>query len=161
MSPHSTQRSRNVARYIKFKGAVWAIMGLGVYVAAVRKPDLVDGSSLRLFAYYLLLFAVPGILIWTVGVLVRFRRRLGWYLGVAYLSAVVFGKVAGGVAEVPIQAWYWATRQVPEEYLPAVGVFGVLAAAVFAFDLAALAFFLSPRGRDCWGIGTPNPDSRG
>ena len=43
-----SQRSRVLARYIKFKGAVWTLMGLGVYAAAVRKPDLVDGSSLRL-----------------------------------------------------------------------------------------------------------------
>jgi hypothetical protein len=158
MSLHSTSRSRNVARYIKFKGAVWALMGLGAYAAAIRKPDLVDGSSLRLFAYYLLLFAVPGILIWTVGVLVRFRRPLGWYLGVAYLSAVIVGKVVGGVAEVPIRAWSWATQQVPVEYIPAVGIFGILAAAVFAFDLAALFAFLSSRGRECWGIGTPGPE---
>jgi hypothetical protein len=160
MGLHSTQRSRNVARYIKFKGAAWTLMGLGVYAAAIRKPDLVDGSSLRLFAYYLLVFAVPGILIWTVGVLVRFRQRLGWYLGVAYISAVIIGKVLGGVAEVPIQAWYWVTRQVPEQYIPAVGIFGVLAAAVFAFDLAVLAAFLSPKGRDCWGMGARTPDTR-
>ncbi len=160
MGLHSTQRSRVLARYIKFKGAVWALMGLAVYAAAVRKPDLVDGSSLRLFAYYLLLFAVPGILIWTVGVLVRFRTRTGWYLGVAYLTAVIAGKVLGGVAEVPFRAWDWATRQVPQEYIPAVGVFGVLAAAVFAVDIAAVMAFISPKGRDCWGIGAPNPESR-
>jgi len=147
-----------IGGYLGFKGLVWALMGLGIYIAAVWSPMLVEESPLRLFAYYLLVFAAPGILIWTVGVLVRYRNRMGWYLGVAYFTADIVGKVVGGLAEVPVNAWYWVTNQVPENYLPAFQVFGILAAAVFAVDLACLMALMSPRGRECWGIGEPHPD---
>lgn len=139
--------------YIQFKGIEWAVMGLAVYLSAVTRPGLWEGSALRLFAFYLLAFAVPGTLIWVAGVLVRYRRPLGWYLGVGYLFATVMGKVAGGVAEVPVEAWFWASRRVPTQYLPGLKVFGFLAVVIFATDLVALLALLSPRGRDCWGIG--------
>lgn len=146
--------------YIQFKGIEWALMGLAVYLSAVSTPGLWEGSALRLFAYYLLVFAAPGALIWVAGVLVRYRHRFGWYLGVGYLLATVVGKVAGGVAEVPVEAWFWASKRVPTEYLTGLKVFGILAAMIFATDLAGLLAFLSPRGRDCWGIGKPNPEAR-
>jgi len=140
--------------YIQFKGIEWALMGLAVFLSAVCTPGLWEGSALRLFAYYLLVFAAPGALIWVAGVLVRYRRPLGWYLGAGYLFATVLGKVAGGVAEVPVEAWFWASRRVPTQYLMSLKVFGIFAAVIFATDLAALMAFLSPRGRDCWGVGS-------
>ena len=161
MRAHPTARSKLLGIYIQFKGLVWAVMGLVGFIAGTRSPDFWDGSPMRLFAYYLLVFAVPGILIWTCGVLVRYRRSLGWYLGVAYFAALIIGKTGGGVAEIPAQAWYWVSQRVSQGYIPWLQAFGILAAAAFAADIAALLAFVSPRGRDCWHIGKPNRDARG
>jgi len=160
MSTHATARSKILGIYIQFKGIEWALMGLVLYLSAVAAPGFWEGSNLRLFAYYLLVFAAPGALIWVAGVLMRYRHRLGWYLGVGYLLATVLGKVLGGVAEIPVEAWYWVSQRVPTEYLMGIKIFGFLAAVVFATDLAALLALLSPRGRDCWGIGERNPEAR-
>ncbi len=160
MSTHATARSKVLGIYIQFKGIEWALMGLVLYLSAVVAPGFWEGSNLRLFAYYLLVFAAPGALIWVVGVLVRYRHSLGWFFGVAYLLATVLGKVLGGVAEIPVEAWYWVSQRVPTEYLTGIKIFGFLAAVVFATDMAALLALLSPRGRDCWGIGKRNPEAR-
>jgi hypothetical protein len=154
MSAHVTSRSKLLGFYIQFKGVVWAVLGFALWWVAPGAPELGGESSLRLFAYYLMVFAVPGVLLWTVGVLVRYRHSTGWYLGVIYLIGLVVFKVGGGIAELPVEAWYWASRRVPPEFLTGLKVFGFLAAVIFATDLASLLSFLSPRGRECWGIGS-------
>jgi len=76
MSTHATARSKILGIYIQFKGIEWALMGLVLYLSAVAAPGFWEGSNLRLFAYYLLVFAAPGALIWVAGVLMRYRHRL-------------------------------------------------------------------------------------
>ncbi len=160
MVARPTSRSKLLGAYLQFKGIEWAVLGFVVWWAALDLPELWKQSSLRLFAYYLLVFAVPGVLLWTLGVVVKYRHRMGWYGAVAYLASVMTGKIGGGIAELPVGAWQWASHQTAPGYLTGFKIFGLLSAVIFAMDLAALLAFLSPRGRDCYGIGQPNPEAR-
>jgi len=161
MNAHPTSRSSILGYYIQYKGVAWGIIGFAVWWAALGTPELWAASGLRLFAYYLLVFAVPGVLMWTMGVLVKYRHPLGWYGSVVYLVGVVIFKVGGGVADLPVEAWRWVSQTVPPEYLTGLKIFGFLAVVVLATDVAALLAFLSPKGRDCFSVGKKNPDARG
>ena len=152
MRSHPTGRSRVLGLYLKAKAVAWAAIGLVLWWAAMRAPETWEESSLRLFAYFLLVFATPGVLIWTLGVLVKHRQRRGWLAAVAYLSVLVALKVAGGMADLPEQVWYWASRRFAPAYLTGLKAFGVASAVVLAADLAALLAFFSRKGRECFGV---------
>lgn len=160
MTVHPTSRSRILGAYLKFKGITWTLMGLPLWWAGQRSPELGSESNARLFAYYILVFAVPGLLLWLVGLVVRIRHPAGWYLAVLYLLANVIFKTEGGFFQLPAEAWQYVSHRLPPDYLAGVKVFGFLAAVVFAMDASALLAFLSPRGRACFSVrrrGTDTP----
>ena len=95
MHTHPTRRSSVLGLYLKAKGLGWAAIGLVLWWAAMRAPETWEESSLRLFAYFLLVFATPGVLLWTLGAMVKFRQELGWYGAVLYLVGLLAFKVAG------------------------------------------------------------------
>jgi hypothetical protein len=150
-------RSLVLGGYIQFKGAEWIFVGMLIWWAASRTGNLPEVPALRVLAFYLIGFAVPGVLLLTIGYAARYRSRAAWYLSVAYLLSLVIFKAAGGVAELPLEAWLWVSRRVPGDYLLGVKLFGLASATVGAADLVALMAFLSTRGRECFGIGRRQP----
>ncbi len=152
MKVHPTSRSRILGAYVGFKGISWALMGLPIWWAALRTRELETEQPARLFAYYILLFVVPGLLLWVVGRVVRVRHPVGWYLAVIYLLANVVVKTEGGFYQLPAEAWQYVSHRVPPDYLMGVKIFGILAAVVFAMAASALLAFLSPRGRECFNV---------
>ena len=157
MRSRPSARSLVLGGYIQFKGAEWILVGLLIWWGASRTGNLPDAPALRILAYYLIAFAVPGVLLLTIGYAARYRSSTAWFLAVIYLLGLVIFKAAGGVAELPLEAWLWVSRRVPGDYLPGVKLFGLASAIVGAADLVTLMAFLSRRGRECFGISRRQP----
>lgn len=153
MRSRPSARSLVLGGYIQFKGAEWLLVGLLIWWGASRTGNLPEAPPLRILAYYLIAFAVPGVLLLTIGYAARYRSSTAWYLAVAYLLSLVAFKAVGGVAELPLEAWLWVSRRVPGDYLLGVKLFGLASAIVGAADLIALVGFISHKGRECFGIG--------
>ena len=152
MSTHSTARSRSLGNYFRFKGILWAGEGLLLFLTTLETHELGEVSTLRLFAFYLLLFAAPGVLLLTLGSLVRLRLPVAWWFAMAYLSALIVVKTSLGFTQEPVEVWYSLARRVPPHYLVGLQAFGILSAVVYALDITAFVAFLSPRGRECFGV---------
>jgi len=160
MQPHSTGRSRMLGTYFRLKGVLWMVVGCILWWAAWGAPELSGVDEARIFAVFLLVFAVPAVLLWVLGALVKYRSSFGWWLGMTYLAFTLFSKIALGLVRVPAILWQEASHIVPPEHLLGLQAIGALSAAIFAMDVAALVILISPRGRDTWGIGRPNPEAR-
>ncbi|MGA9751227.1 MAG: hypothetical protein WBS54_05535 [Acidobacteriota bacterium] len=152
MSAHSTARSRSLGNYFRFKGILWAGEGLLLFLATLETHEMGEVSTLRLFAFYLLLFAAPGVLLVTLGSLVRLRLPVGWWLSMAYLSVLIVVKTSLGFTQEPVDVWFSLARRVPPHYLVGLQVFGIASAVIYALDIAAFVAFLSPKGRECYGV---------
>ncbi|MEW5764258.1 MAG: hypothetical protein ACOYXN_02995 [Acidobacteriota bacterium] len=148
-----TTRSRALGAYFQFKGLEWCAGGALLLLAALRTGHFGASSPVRLVAYFLLLFAVPAVLLFTLGIVVRMRHPAGWWCGVAYSAAVVVSKSAVGISQVPFRMWYSFSDRLPPATLLGLKVFNVITALVLALDLAALLALLSIKGRDCFHIG--------
>lgn len=155
-----TQRSRALGWYFKFKGLTWAFVGALLLYTALAGGTLEDAGPLRLSAFFILLFAVPSVLLWTLGIVVKIRHPFGWWIGVLYVSAIVAAKTVLGIGELPGRTWYWLSNHVPPTHLLGIKVLAVGAVLVYALDVAVLVALLSARGRDCYDIGEPNPSVR-
>ena len=160
MQPHSTSRSRTLGAYFRLKGVLWIVVGFILWWAAWGAPELSGVDEARVFAIFLLVFAAPAVLFWVLGTLVRFRSSLGWWLGTAYVAGALFAKVALGLVNVPAILWRSAAHIVPPAHALGLKAVGFVSVLVFALDVAALVILISPRGRDCWGIGRRNPAAR-
>ncbi len=160
MQPHSTGRSRVLGAYFRLKGVLWALAGGILWWTAWGSPELSGVDEARVFAIFLLAFAVPGVLLGVLGTLVRYRSTLGWWLGIVYLAVILSAKTTLGLTDVLTELWRWGARAVPPEHILGLQTIGILSAAVFAMDVAALVALVSPRGRDCYGIGAKNPAAR-
>ena len=73
-----TPRSRALGAYFQFKGLEWCTGGGLLLLAALRTGHFGTSGPLRLVAYFLLLFAVPSVLLFTLGIVVRMRHPAGW-----------------------------------------------------------------------------------
>lgn len=154
MQSHSTPMSRILGLYFHFKGVEWAVVGLFLLHAAISTGEIDSDSPVRLFAYFLLIFAAPGILLWILGTIVRLRRPIGWWLGTGYLTLVLFMKTSLGFINVPAEVWHWASSRLPPSYYGTAAIVGVLAAVVFATDVATFVVIISPRCRESFA---PHP----
>ncbi len=152
MSAHSTARSRSLGNYFRFKGILWAGEGLLLFLATLETHEMGEGSILRLFAFYLLLFAAPGVLLITLGSLVRLRLPVGWWLAMAYLSVLIVVKTSLGLTQEPVDVWFSLAKRVPPHYLIGMQAFGIASAVIYALDITAFVAFLSPKGRECYGV---------
>ncbi len=148
-----TRRSRYLGYYFVFKGAEWCLGGFLLFLAAVGTGPHGEMTGPRLFAAFLALFAAPAVLLATLGLLVRMRHSVGWYLGVVYTSLVVLSKTVLGIGEGPLRLWYRMAEALPPAHVLGLRAFGLLTAVVLAVDLSALLALLSQRGRDCFRIG--------
>jgi hypothetical protein len=166
-APHSTRLTRYLGLYFYFKGVGWAVVGLVLWFFALQSGQFETDSPFRLFAYYLLLFAVPGVLLWVLGVLVRFRRPMAWWLGTGYLSLTLFGKTTVGLVNVPAEIWHSLSHRLPPAYFGTATALGLGATVVYALDIGVFVVFLSPICRECFGINPHEapvemgPESRG
>jgi|YelNatPaOPRAMG01_1025707.scaffolds.fasta_scaffold08137_3 hypothetical protein len=152
MAVQPTVRSRSLGNYFRFKGILWAGEGLLLFLATLETHEMGEVSTLRLFAFYLLLFAAPGVLLVTLGSLVRMRLPVAWWLAMVYLSALIAIKTSLGFSQGAVDLWYSLAKQVPPHYLLDLQVFGIVSAVIYALDIAAFVAFLSPKGRECYGV---------
>ncbi len=155
-----TTRSKVLGWYFRFKAAAWAAAGLILLYAALTGGTLDDTGPLRLVAFFTLMFAVPAVLLWTLGILIKMRQPIGWWIGLIYAAAVVGAKTILGTGELPGRAWYWLSNHVPPTHLLSIRILAGLEILVYAMDVAVLVALLSARGRDCFDIGEPDPSVR-
>jgi hypothetical protein len=160
MQPHATSRSTVISYYFKFKAVTWLLVGAGLWWASTTSPEMGVQLTVRLFAFFLLLFAVPALLLWILSTPVKYRSPFGWWFGLAYLILIVTTKMSLGFSEAPADLWQRLAHQPSKPFLAGIAAIGLLSVVVFALDLAALVAFLSPKGRDCWGVGKRNPQAR-
>lgn len=149
---HSTSLSRALGLYFHLKGVGWAAVGLLLWFFALKTGQFGADNPLVLFAYYLILFAVPGVLLWVLGILVRFRSPTGWWLGISYLGFVLFAKTSVGLVNMPAEAWHWLSRRLPPSYFGTATAVGFASALVYALDLAAFVVLIAPKGRATFGL---------
>ncbi len=155
-----TTRSKVLGWYFRFKAVTWAAAGIVLLYAALTGGSLDDAGPMRLIAFFTLMFAVPSVLLWTLGILIKMRLPIAWWIGLIYAAAVVGAKTVLGTGELPGQAWYWLSSHVPPTHLVSLRILAVAAILVYAMDVAVFVALLSPRGRDCFDIGKPNPSAR-
>jgi hypothetical protein len=155
-----TARSRALGGYFKFKGLTWAVVGATLLYAALSGGTLEDAGPLRLSAFFLLMFAVPSVLLWTLGTVVKIRHPAGWWIGLVYVSSIVAAKTILGTGELPGQSWYWLSHHLPPTHLLGMKILAIFSVLVYALDIVVLVALLSARGRDCFDVGTPNPSAR-
>ena len=145
MSAHATARSKVLGIYIQFKGIEWALMGL-VAVPVCRGGARSLGRDRTCGFLPTTCWSSPrlGILIWVVGVLVRYRRPPRVVLRRGLPSSRRFW--ARCWEEWPRFPWRPGSGSPAgaTEYLTGIKVFGILAAVVFAMDMAALLASSSP-----------------
>jgi hypothetical protein len=153
MEGEATRRSTVIGAYFKFKGASWLLLGSLLWAGADASGGISNTSPMRLFAVFVLVFAVPGILLWMLGIIVKMRYRVSWFLGMAYMSLVLIAKTSLGFVNAPLEAWYVTSNNLPPEYMTRLIALGIFSAAVFALDVATFVVMLSPRGRACFRIG--------
>jgi hypothetical protein len=145
-----TPRSRLLGFYIKAKAATWFMIG----IATIWGFFVAKEVEVRDVAYFILLFAVPAILLWILGVAVTARVSASWWFAVGYLATVLLAKAILGSTDLPSEVWYWAkSRNLPSFYLNGLMAFAVFSTAVLAADVAALASFISLPCRAAYGVG--------
>lgn len=149
---HSTPLSRTLGFYFHLKAVGWAAAGLLLWFFALESGQFGTDSPLTLFAYYLLLFAAPGVLLWVLGIVVRFRRPVGWWIGTAYLGLILFAKTTVGLVNVPAEAWHRLSRRLPPDYFGTATAVGLFSALVYALDVAAFVVLIAPKGRATFGL---------
>jgi hypothetical protein len=148
-----TQRSRLLGLYIQAKAACWIAIGIALFWGFMVAGEMTIRDGFQAFAYFLLLFLVPGVLLWVLGVTVRLRFPTSWWFAVGYLVCILVAKAIIGTTELPEEAWFWVSNRLPNFYLLGLRAFAVLTTAVLAADVAALAAFISLPGRACYGVG--------
>ena len=153
-----TLRSKLLATYFRFKGVEWFMLGVVLIWTAVGSGVAQDVGLLRLLAAFLILFAAPAVLLWTLAVVVKLRHSTAWWIGSLYVLLVLISKASLGIGELPRRAWYWLSTHVSQTQAQGVTVFVVFTALVYAFDVAALLALISPKGRHCFGIGGVGSD---
>ena len=153
-------RADIIGRYLQFKAVVWCAVGIayewGFYAAGVSGWR--DGF--RSFAFYLLLFGTPSVLLWVLGMVTRLRHPLAWWFGVGYLLACLVGKTTFGTAGLPVAMWQWTSDRLPPFYLRGFAAFTLFSTLILAADIVALISLLSPLGRECFGIGSAEDGCR-
>jgi hypothetical protein len=149
---HSTSLSRTLGFYFHLKAVGWAAVGLLLWFFALDTGQFGTDSPLILFAYYLILFAVPGVLLWVLGILVRFRKPMGWWIGTAYLGLVLFAKTSVGLVNMPAEVWHWLSQRLPPAYFGRATALGLFAAVAYALDVAAFVVLIAPKGRATFGL---------
>lgn len=154
-----TPRSRLLGLYIQAKSLCWITVGVALAWGFGVAGDMGSGDGFRAFAYFLIIFLVPGILLWVLGVIVRVRIRAAWWFAVTYFVVVVITKAGAGSTDLPWQAWSWVSTRLPTFYIRGFQAFAVFSTAVLAADVAALASFISPQGRACFGVGKASRDT--
>ena len=160
MLPHATSRSTVISYYFKLKAVTWLLVGVGLWWASTTSPELGVKLTIRLFAFFVIVFVVPSLLIWILAIPVKYRSPFGWWFGLIYLLLIVTTKMSLGLSEAPADLWQRLVHQPSKPFLAGAAVVGLLSVIAFALDLSALVAFLSPKGRDCWGIGRRNPHAR-
>lgn len=153
-----TPRSRFLGLYLQAKALCWITVGIALAWGFGVAGEMGSGDGIRAFAYFLIIFLVPGILVWVLGVVVRVRMGIAWWFAVAYLVAVAIAKAGAGSTDLPWQAWSWVSTRLPTFYIRGFQAFAVFSTAVLAADIAALASFISPQGRACFGVGRASRD---
>ena len=148
-----SQRSRLLGFYLQAKALCWVALGVALVWGFIVAGDLGARDGVRAFAYFLLAFLVPGLLLWVLGIAVKVRHRTCWWFAMGYLVTVVVAKGLVGATDLPWEAWSWVSSRLPPFYLKGFELFGVLSTAVLAADVAALASFVSPQGRASFGVG--------
>jgi hypothetical protein len=151
-APHSTPMTRYLGLYFNFKSVSWAASGLALWIFALGSGELESDSPVRLFAYYLLIFAIPGVLLWVLGELVRYRRPMAWWLGTGYLALTLFAKTTLGLVNVPAELWHTLSNRLPPSRFAAATALGMGATVVYALDVAVFVMFISPKCRECFGV---------
>lgn len=148
-----TQRSRLLGLYLQFKALCWFSLGIALAWGFVVAGDLGTRDGIRAFAYFTVAFLVPGLLLWILGIAVKVRHRTCWWFAMAYFVAIVVAKATVGATDLPWESWSWVSVRLPPFYLRGFELFAVFMTAVMAADVAALASFVSPQGRACFGVG--------
>ena len=150
------RRSDLLGAYFQLKAALWAVLGLAVGWGFVVAGEMGVRDAIRSAAYYILLFLVPGILLWVLGIAVRARHPTAWWFGMIYLVAILLLKVSLGGTDMPLRVWSWTSSRLPTFYVGGLAFFGLFSTLVLAMDAAALASFVSADGRACFSIGNPS-----
>ena len=148
-----TQRSRLLGLYLQAKAACWITVGVALFWGFMVAKELSARDGFQAFAYFLLLFLVPGVLLWVLGVTVKLRFPTSWWFAVGYLVSILVAKAIVGSTDLPWEAWSWVSTRLPTFYLKGFQAFAVFNTAILAADVAALAAFISLPGRACYQIG--------
>lgn len=148
-----TPRTRLLGLYFQVKAACWFAIGIALAWGFVVAGELGTHDSFLAMSYFLLLFAVPAILLWILGISIRIRISWAWWFAVGYLVAILIGKALLGTTDLPWEAWSWVSTRLPSFYIRGFQAFAIFSTAVLAADVAALASLISLPARASFGIG--------
>jgi len=150
-----------IGGYIRFKALAWAILGLAIGWGFVRAEEMGWRDPLRYLSYYIIVFVVPAVLLWVLGVAVHMGYTSAWWFGIAYFASALIAKTLFGHTEMPTTMWTWVTERLPLFYLRGFYIFHIFTTLIMAVDAVALVALMSRQGRLYFGVRKPRPEDTG
>jgi len=150
-----------IGGYLRFKAFAWVILGLAIGWGYLVAEEMGWRDPLRYVSHYLMIFVVPAVLVWVLGVAVHMGYPAAWWFGVAYFGVALTAKAVFGNTEMPWTMWSWVSERLPPFYLRGFFLFGLLNAVLLAADTVGLVALLSPQGRLYFRIKQSSPDDTG